>query len=95
MLDREILQHILTSKLGATQEGNLYKLKGDETVTVLVKQGEGSMQVQQISSITFEERYVALSSEEDVYFFEQGVILGLKASNPEVDRDEKRPGFRR
>lgn len=95
MIDREILQHILTSKLGATKDGNLYTLKGDETITVLVQQGEGSMQVQQIRSITFEDNYVALSSEEDVYFFQSGVILGIKASNPEVDRDEKRPGFRR
>ncbi len=89
-----IIQQLLKDELKASVEGDTYSLAGEDTLTVFAQQGQSAMQVQGVKSIRFQEEFLSLFTEDDVYYLEPDVVLGLKATNPTIDKEEKRTGFR-
>lgn len=94
-MDSAIIQSILTEEFKAKVESNTYSLDDKRKLTVLVQQGQGVMSVQDVKQLRFASSFVALSTEDDVYYLEADSMLGLKGANPEIDTEEKRTGFRR
>ncbi len=94
-MDNATVQSILSNEFNASIEAGVYTVDDKRKLTVLVQQGQGVMSVQNVRHVRFEDAFVAVSTEDDVYFLEPTSLLGLKGANPEVDKDEKRPGFRR
>lgn len=93
-MDNSIIQSILKTEFKANVDGDVYTLNEKRKLTVIVQQGEGVMQVQHVLEVRFAKDFVALSSEKDVYYLDPSSLLGLKGANPELDKDDNRPGFR-
>ena len=90
-----LVKTILKEELKATADGDTFSLPAERKLVLLVKQGESIMQIQRVHQVRFAADYLAVSSDEDIYFIDPNLIFGLKGSDPALDKAEKRPGFHR
>ncbi len=89
-----VVKQILSDHFDATVDGDDYRIEPECKLVVMVSHDSGVMQVPKVHQVIFGEMYVTLTTEDDRYYITPDVIFGLKGEDPDLERDEKRPGFR-
>lgn len=95
MLNISQLKTVLAEKCAAQVDGESYSLDEERKFVLLLQQAQGIMQISRVKQITFMGELLSVSSDEEVYYISADCVFGIKGANPERDRDEHRPGFRR
>ena len=89
----QTLQTILVDHFSAQVQGPLYTLRKDHECVLLVEHGHGLMQVAGVTSVTFEESFMIVRTEDNLYYLPLDGLFGIKGALPE--QAAHRPGFRR
>lgn len=95
MLNIAQLKTILAEKCAAQVDGESYGLEEERKFVLMLQQAQGITQISRVKQITFMGDLIGVSSDDEVYYISADCVFGIKGSNPERDRDEHRPGFRR
>lgn len=95
MLAPSQLKALLVEQCGAKVDGESYFLDEERKFGLLLQNGQNPMQLARVKQLTFLGELLSVVTDEEVYYISADCVFGLKSSNPDRDRDEHRPGFRR
>lgn len=91
-----LVKTILVEEFHAEDLGeDTFAIEPERRLVALVAHDNGIMQVPRVRQVRFCEHFIVLTGEDTRYYIEPEVIFGLKGDDPDLDKGEQRPGFRR
>jgi hypothetical protein len=92
-MEPAVLKKVLVNQLDAEEDGGLYRLPDNSSVSLLIEAEEGIIPVSELEEIEFTDDYVIVTAEEERLYVDEDTFFALRQDDLEERHPEKRPGF--